>query len=77
MSKRKSLVYTNGEITEMNRRLNGDFSDKSGIWSNRGSKKTKEVLELFKHKEFLEWLVENKREFRKVSAEERKFMGGE
>ena len=62
-----SKIFKPYELREIEKRKNKDFSDSSGIFSNRVKPKINELLEIwFPKKKELEKLIENKRNSKDV-----------
>ena len=49
--KMKSRIFTTAELKALNRRLKGDKTDPTGIYSGRVKPKLKELIEWLKRKE--------------------------
>jgi len=56
------MIFTKAEQQAINKRLKGDKSDSTGIFSSRVKPKIKELLELFKDKKKYERLINNIRD---------------
>jgi len=61
MSKRKSIIFANHELEEIEKRKKGDKSDSRGIFSTRVRPKILELLEWFKKIKQLKKLIEVKK----------------
>ncbi len=57
---KKSKIFTEAELKEIEKRKKGDKSDKTGIFSNRIKPKIIELLDLFKQRKELKKLIEVK-----------------
>lgn len=54
---RQSLIFTDAEMDAINRRMQGDKSDKTGIFSGRVKPKIAELIQWAAHKKTLGKLI--------------------